>query len=255
MNSPDDINDAINKTYHQRGVKQILKSLLETPIGFHQIFVYPNNIDILREIYFHYIKRLLEDNNEIVIFFPYYETADSVTKVLSSSLFSSNVSNSNYIEVNQDNNNNNNNKKNITTTTIDVKRYINDGSLVIIDSDKAFSNEEEGKKTIEDKVDINKKNINNSNNNFASLVRMSSYHAKRLKKAGITILADYGFISEKKGYQDLIELEKSIPPFFDSIKIKQICLYNQNNFFNKFTKQQKTELLDLHSRSIMMMDN
>lgn len=84
---------------------------------------------------------------------------------------------------------------------------------------------------------------------------MSSYHAKRLKKAGITILADYGFISEKKGYQDLIELEKSIPPFFDSIKIKQICLYNQNNFFNKFTKQQKTELLDLHSRSIMMMDN
>ena len=250
MNSPDDINDAINKTYHQRGVKQILKSLLETPIGFHQIFVYPNNIDILREIYFHYIKRLLEDNNEIVIFFPYYETADSVTKVLSSSLFSSNVSNSNYIEVNQDNNNNN--KKNITTT-IDVKRYINDGSLVIIDSDKAFSNEE--KKTIEDKVDINKKNINNSNNNFASLVRMSSYHAKRLKKAGITILADYGFISEKKRYQDLIELEKSIPPFFDSIKIKQICLYNQNNFFNKFTKQQKTELLDLHSRSIMMMDN
>lgn len=250
MNSADDINDAINKTYHQRGVKQILKSLLETPIGFHQIFVYPNNIDILREIYFHYIKRLLEDNNEIVIFLPYYETADSVTKVLSSSLFSSNVSNSNYIEVNQDNNNNN--KKNITTT-IDVKRYINDGSLVIIDSDKAFSNEE--KKTIEDKVDINKKNINNSNNNFASLVRMSSYHAKRLKKAGITILADYGFISEKKGYQDLIELEKSIPPFFDSIKIKQICLYNQNNFFNKFTKQQKTELLDLHSRSIMMMDN
>ena len=250
MNSPDDINDAINKTYHQRGVKQILKSLLETPIGFHQIFVYPNNIDILREIYFHYIKRLLEDNNEIVIFFPYYETANLVTKVLSSSLLSSNVSNSNYIEVNQDNNNNN--KKNITTT-IDVKRYINDGSLVIIDSDKAFSNEE--KKTIEDKVDINKKNINNSNNNFASLVRMSSYHAKRLKKAGITILADYGFISEKKGYQDLIELEKSIPPFFDSIKIKQICLYNQNNFFNKFTKQQKTELLDLHSRSIMMMDN
>ncbi|MGI0051572.1 MAG: hypothetical protein ACRD8K_07525, partial [Nitrososphaeraceae archaeon] len=81
----DDVNDAINNIiYQHKGVKEILKALLQTPIGIHQIVVYPNNIDILREMYFHYIKNLLEDSNEIVIFFPYYETVDSVKNVLSS---------------------------------------------------------------------------------------------------------------------------------------------------------------------------
>jgi hypothetical protein len=83
---------------------------------------------------------------------------------------------------------------------------------------------------------------------------MSLSHAKKLKKEGITILVDYGFIYEKKGFESLVELEKSIPLYFDTIKIKQICLYHQKDFFNSFTKQQKKEILDLHSRSILMTD-
>jgi hypothetical protein len=192
-------------------------------------------------MYFHYIKNLLEDRNEIVIFFPYHETANSVKNVLSSSTIYKSSSRIKDL-----------NAKNRKDETIDIKRYINNGSLVIIDSNKTFSNEEE--RTINNQSDNYDRTIN-SNNNFASLVRMSLYHAKRLKKEGITILADYGLISEKKEYEDLLELEKSIPPFFDNIKIKQICLYRQNNFFNKFTRQQQKELLDLHSRSIMMMDS
>ena len=248
MNVDDDVDDAKNHfVYQHKGVKEILKALLQTPIGIHQIVVYPNNIEILREMYFHYIKNLLEESNEIVIFFPYYETADSVKNVLSSSTINKSSSRINDIDANEEKNN-----KNRKDVTIDIKRYINNGSLVIIDSNNTFSNEEE--RTINNQS--NKYDITiNSNNNFASLVRMSLYHAKRLKKEGITILADYGLISEKKEYEDLLELEKSIPPFFDSIKIKQICLYHQNNFFNKFTRQQQKELLDLHSRSIMMMDS
>jgi hypothetical protein len=248
MNVDDDVNDAKNHiVYQHKGVKEILKALLQTPIGIHQIVVYPNNIEILREMYFHYIKKLLEDSNEIVIFFPYYETADSVKNVLSSSTINKSSNSINDIDANKEKNNRN--KKEIT---IDIKRYINNGSLVIIDSEKTFSNEEE--RTINNQSGKYDRPIN-SNNNFASLVRMSLYHAKKLKKEGITILADYGLISEKKEYEDLFELEKSIPPFFDSLKIKQICLYHQNNFFNKFTRQQQKELLDLHSRSIMMMDS
>ena len=248
MNVDDDVDDAKNHfVYQHKGVKEILKALLQTPIGIHQIVVYPNNIEILREMYFHYIKNLLEESNEIVIFFPYYETADSVKNVLSSSTINKSSSRINDIDANEEKNN-----KNRKDVTIDIKRYINNGSLVIIDSNKTFSSEEE--RTINNQSDKYDRTIN-SNNNFASLVRMSLYHAKRLKKEGITILADYGLISEKKEYEDLLELEKSIPPFFDSIKIKQICLYHQNNFFNKFTRQQQKELLDLHSRSIMMMDS
>ena len=247
MNVDDDVNDAINNIiYQHKGVKEILKALLQTPIGIHQIVVYPNNIDMLREMYFHYIKKLLEDNNEIVIFFPYYETADSVKNVLSSSTINKSSNSIKNTDANEEKNNNN--KKDVT---IEVKRYINNGSLVIIDSDKTFSSEERTINYLGNKYD----RIIQSNNNFASLVRMSLYHAKKLKKEGITILADYGLISEKKEYEELLELEKSIPLFFDSIKIKQICLYRQNNFFNKFTRQQQKELLDLHSRSIMMIDS
>src|ERR671912_372840 len=83
MNFNDDTNDVKSIKYQHRGVKEILNSLLNTPTGIHQIVVYPN-IELLRETYFHYIKRLLEDNNEMVIFLPYYESAESVKKILSS---------------------------------------------------------------------------------------------------------------------------------------------------------------------------
>ena len=248
MNFNDDTNDVKNIKYQHRGVKEILNSLLNTPTGIHQIVVYPN-IELLRETYFHYIKRLLEDNNEMVIFLPYHESVDSVKKILSS--FSTNSSE----DDNNDDRKGNNHKKG----SIDVKRYTCNGSLVIIESQKIFSNVEGETKTTTINFQLDRYNNNNSipnndNYSFSSLVRMSLSHAKKLKKEGITILVDYGFIYEKKGFKSLVELEKSIPLYFDTIKIKQICLYHQKDFFNSFTKQQKKEILDLHGRSILMTD-
>jgi hypothetical protein len=252
----DNTDDIQNIKYQHRGIKEILKSLLETPIGIHQIFVYPN-IEMLREIYFHYIKKLLDNNNEIIIFLPYYETAESVKKVLSS--FSIEYNNNNNIEQNKYKD------KKDTTVIEDINRYINNGSLVIIDSEKAFSNVHEletktnGQSDKDNVITQANSSNTNSNNNFLSLLRMSMSQINKLRKEGITIIADYGFMynnnnNKKYKYEDLLELEKSIPYFFDNIKIRQICLYNQKDFFHKFTKQQKKEILDLHSRSIMMMD-
>lgn len=252
----DNTDDIQNIKYQHRGIKEILKSLLETPIGIHQIFVYPN-IEMLREIYFHYIKKLLDNNNEIIIFLPYYETAESVKKVLSS--FSIEYNNNNNIEQNKYKD------KKDTTVIEDINRYINNGSLVIIDSEKAFSNVHEletktnGQSDKDNVITQANSSNTNRNNNFLSLLRMSMSQINKLRKEGITIIADYGFMynnnnNKKYKYEDLLELEKSIPYFFDNIKIRQICLYNQKDFFHKFTKQQKKEILDLHSRSIMMMD-
>jgi hypothetical protein len=252
MNLPDDMYDIKIIKYQHRGVKEILTSLLNTPTGIHQIVVYPN-LELIRETYFHYIKKLLEKNNEMVIFIPYYESSHSVKKILSSFPTERN-------EIDNDNKKGSNQKSN---NIIDVKRYTHNGSLVIIESPQIFSNVE-GETTATSTTrngDLNKYNNNNNsivnkknNDNFSSLVRMSLSHAKKLKKEGITILADYGFIYEKKGFENLIELEKSIPPYFENIKIKQICLYHQKDFFNRFTKQQQKEILDLHSRSILMTD-
>jgi hypothetical protein len=46
------------------------------------MIVYPN-LTLLRELYSHYTHKQIEDNNEIVLINPFYETADSVRQVLS----------------------------------------------------------------------------------------------------------------------------------------------------------------------------
>jgi hypothetical protein len=46
------------------------------------MIVYPD-LTTLREIYSHYIKYKLEENNEIVLIIPYNETTDTVRRVLS----------------------------------------------------------------------------------------------------------------------------------------------------------------------------
>ena len=67
----------------------------------------------LRQIYSSYIKAQIEDNNEIVLILPYYETTGMVRRILSGE---------------------NNNGGNI----IDLRKYEKEGSFVIIDSVKAY---------------------------------------------------------------------------------------------------------------------
>ena len=236
MNTDDDESDFKNYlgksiTHRHRGVKEVLQSLIQTPVGIHQLLVYPHDIEALREVYFHYIMRLLENNNDIVMFLPFHETAESVKNVLSSLSIRDGVA-------------------------LDLNKYIDNGILTIIDSDTAFSSHINNIKQIGDVIDPNKKNIHNNNgDNFYSLVRMSLSHAKKLGKDNLTIMADYGPIynhNKKNRYGILLDFEKSIPYFFEDIKIRQICLYSEKYFFEKFNKQQEKNLIDLHSRSIIM---
>jgi hypothetical protein len=68
----------------------------------------------LRQIYSGYIKDQLEDN-EIVLILPYYETTEMVRSILSGV-----------------------NDNSIGGSIIDVRKYEKEGSLVIIDSAKAY---------------------------------------------------------------------------------------------------------------------
>jgi hypothetical protein len=81
--------------------------------GVHYLVVYPD-MNTLRSIYSYYTKMQLEDNNEIVLIVPYYETTGMVRSVLSGE------------------------KENNQSNTIDVRKYEKQGSLVIIDSVKAY---------------------------------------------------------------------------------------------------------------------
>ena len=92
---------------------EVLKQLRQAEYGAHYIIVY-HDMMTLREIYAGYIKTQLEDNNELVLILPYYETTETVRSILSENHSSNGGS------------------------VFDVSKYEKEGSLMIIDSAEAY---------------------------------------------------------------------------------------------------------------------
>src|SRR5919106_4660958 len=92
----------------------VLKQLRQAEYGAHYIIVY-DDIMTLRQIYAGYIKTQIEDNNELILILPYYETTETVRRVLSGENNSSNGG-----------------------SIIDVRKYEKEGSLMIIDAAEAY---------------------------------------------------------------------------------------------------------------------
>ena len=64
-----DINDALNH-------------MNEAEYGTHYIIIYPN-LDTIRRLYPNYIHKQIQENNEIVLVNPFYETTESIRQLLS----------------------------------------------------------------------------------------------------------------------------------------------------------------------------
>ena len=92
---------------------EVLKQLRQAEYGAHYIIVY-HDLMTLRQIYAGYIKTQLEDNNELVLILPYYETTETVRSILSENPSSNEGS------------------------VFDVSKYEKEGSLMIIDSAEAY---------------------------------------------------------------------------------------------------------------------
>jgi hypothetical protein len=63
-------------------VNGALDQINQAEYGAHYMIIYPN-LDTLRELYSNYVHKQIEDNNEIILVNPFYETTDSVRQVLS----------------------------------------------------------------------------------------------------------------------------------------------------------------------------
>ena len=125
--------------------------------------------------------------------------------------------------------NNNNNQSNI----IDVRKYEKQGSLMIIDSVKAY---------------------------FRSDIDLMSYLAKLAKqtqfsgKKGISVIADLGSFYYNDQNNKLIEYEMSLPTKYDdNMKLKGFCFYHQEDFDQRLTEQQKQMLLEHHGKNLMVV--
>src|SRR3954464_13464594 len=106
-------------------VSSTITQLRRADHGDHYMIVYPD-LNTLREIYSHYIKFQLEEDNGIVLIIPYYQTTDNVRRILS-----------------QNKETNDSDRDNDLPYT-DVQKYENEGYLVIIDSAKAYFKSEIG---------------------------------------------------------------------------------------------------------------
>lgn len=275
--------------YKNRGVRDILDSLYKTPEGAHQLIVYPN-LDVLREIYFHYFKKQLETSDEIIVYIPYYETIKSVKKflVLANVQINSKSNgddevdnrfedknkdkddNDNNNDKNSNNTNNNDNKKNSnqvydnTLNSFDLKKYIQEGTLILVDSNDIFSNNDKNRKSkIKNNSTVFKKELE-------LLIECSINRFKKNKEKytndgssgdGVTCFIDMGFCQADR-FETLIECEKSLLPsssvslssnHIKSYKIKYCCLYSQEDF-EKYKSCEKNEILEYHNRNIIFID-
>jgi hypothetical protein len=85
-------------------INDVLYHMNEAEYGAHYIIIYPN-LATIRQLYASYIPKQIQENNEIVLVNPFYETTESTRQVLS--------------QRNPD---------------LDVSKYEKEKSLIIIDS-------------------------------------------------------------------------------------------------------------------------
>ena len=189
----------------------VLKQLRQAEFGAHYIVVYPDMMT-LRQIYSRYIKAQIEDDNEIVLMLPYYETTEMVRSILSGE------------------NNKNSNGDNI----IDVRKYEKEGSLIIIDSVKAYFG---------------------SDTDLMSFVEELAKEAQSSGKSGVSVIADLASFYYYNQVDKLIDYELSLPTKYDDqMKLKGFCLYHQEDFDKRLSKEQKQKLLEHHSKNIMLVN-
>jgi hypothetical protein len=193
-------------------INHSLETMLQAEYGSHYIIVYPD-LSTLRRIYSNYSKIQLENKNDIVLLLPFYETTESVRKILSTS---DDVS----LGFCDD-----------RVSILDIRKHEKEGSLVIVDSKKAYF----GSKTVDIKV----------------FVGMLIEHAKHSKKTGVCVIADMGAFFYLNKIQDLIIHETTLPPKFD-LKLKAFCCYHGSDFAGYLTEEQDHNLLHHHGKAMIM---
>jgi hypothetical protein len=209
---------------------EILEHLTNAEYGTHSILVYPN-IETLREAYSRYAKKQLEDNNEIVLILPYYETANKVRKTLSGGFVSLlEEGNGKGADANDTNNSN---------SIIDVGKHEKEGSLIIMDSLKGYFGSDN----------------NYNNTDLTEFVKQLVKKAESLGKKGVSVIADLGSFyhyHHSKTADKLVEYELSLPSKFDGMKLKAFCIYHNDDLDKRFTEEQKEKLLDHHAKALMI---
>ena len=180
----------------------ILQHMLKSRHREHNMLVYPH-LDVLRNIYSRYSKSQLETGKEIVVHLPTYENIPSVRRVL-------------------------------TNTGLDVDRFENDESLVILDSVKGYFE---------------------SNPDILTTFEMLAKRAEDEKSGGgCSVISDMGSFSLLNKEMELLDYERSLPLRFSSMRCKGFCCYHQANF-DRLSENQKEKLFEHHYKNLIVTNS
>jgi len=176
-----------SKSLIETNSDSILREMELAKYGEHNLLIYPNLAE-LTKVYSQYIKSRLQANIELVLFLSTYQNVDQVRSIL----------------------------KNID---LDLTRYEQNGSLVILDSARRYFG---------------------SDADTLLLIKLLSKRAQNQGKIGSSVFADMGLFNLYRQEKDLLRYEVSMLPKFDGYTNNQLmckifCMYHESNF-DKFAE-------------------
>ena len=205
---------------------EISEHIKQAEYGAHYLLIYPG-LSTLREIYSRCIKSEIEYSNNIVLILSYYESPDKLRRILSDGSDSKNKD---------------------KDDTIDVSKYENESSLVIMDSLKGYfgSDHDYG--------------VGSGSNGLMKIIRQLLESAEEVGKNGISVFADlasFYHYNEQDDYgktstDRLVDYELSLPSKYDGMKLKGFCIYHKADFDRRLTEEQKQKLLNHHGKGLLI---
>ena len=179
----------------------ILRKIIQSKFGDHNLILY-SDITTLEYIYSNYSKRSLESLNEIVLILPHYQ---SIADVLN----------------------------NLTTNGIDTDKCKKEGSIVVVESKKAYYS------------------LTNEFVGVMIMTKMLLRRANKLDKTGVTVISDMGLFLHLNRIEDLVKYETELSSSIYNMKVKVLCGYNKTDF-ERLTEDQKQHLLNHHNKIIIL---
>jgi hypothetical protein len=163
--------------------------------GSHNLLIY-DELKTLREIYSQYTRNFLPEN-EIIVIGTQYEAIDAV-------------------------------KTAIQLRGVEVERYLNQGTLFIVDAQKGYQDTD--------------------TRGMWKLAMSLIFRIKKEGRRGVTWFGDLGSFFSFEKIEELIQYELWCPQKYED-KMKTVCCYHLKDF-EKLNETQKQTLFDHHFKSI-----
>jgi MEDS: MEthanogen/methylotroph, DcmR Sensory domain len=180
----------------------ILEHIRDSNYGDHNLVVYPC-LPQFEEFYNECCRYSILERNEIFVVVTHYQHISAV-------------------------------RKKMCLAGIDPARYENDGTLLILDSDKAYQPISEQTSTYK----------------IMTLTTMLMKQVKEHGKKGIALLNDLGVFILNNRIADLISYEQSMPAKIDA-NIRPFCCYHKDDF-NLLDEEQRKRIFEHHSNNLIV---